>query len=819
MPTPTLWNIPYQRNPYFTGREDVLSQLHRVLHVENAVALSHPQGISGLGGIGKTQTALEYAYRYRSDYSAVFWIRADSTAALISSLVELAGMLQLPERDEKDQEIIVQAVLRWLRQHPDWLLIYDNANDLSLAEPFLPKAGPGHLLFTTRAYALGGLAQRLDIQKMEPEIGSLLLLRRADIIAREAVLDMARLDERSIARAISEELDGLPLALDQAGAYIKESPCLLPDYLSRYQARHSDLLRERGSIDQDYPASVATTWSLSFERVHEAHPAAADLLNFCAFLAPDAIPETIITQGVVYLPSDLQEAVVHPVQFDRTISALLAYSLLHRNANETLSLHRLVQTVLRDAVPAEARSQWKQRAVLAVNTASPDVGDFKQWDICEQWLPHAMACVVWIEQEGITFPEAAWMLNSAGYYLNARARYTEAEPVLRHALAISEQQLGADHPDTAIILNNLGMLYKTQRKYSEAEQMLRRTLEIYEEQLGPHHPDVALSLINLANLYNTQRKYGEVEQMLLRALEICEEQLGADHPDTARSLNNLAAFYDTQRKYSEAEPVYRRALEICEEQLGADHPDTARSLNNLAALYDTQGKYGEAEQMFLRALKIREQQLGADHLDTALSLNNLATLYDTQGKYREAEQMLRHVLKIREQQLGADHPDTALSLSNLATLYYAQGKYTEAEQVLLRALKIREQQLGADHPDTALSLNNLAILYSDQGKYAEAELVYRRALEINEEQLGPHHPDTALSLSNLATLYNTQGKYGEAKQMLLRALEIYEEVLGTSHPDTRVTRANYTTLLKNMEADGAPSHVFSLLFRLFRRRK
>src|SRR5262249_30684153 len=134
------WNIPYQRNPFFTGREDVLSQLHRALHAENRVALSHPQGISGLGGISKTHTALEYVYRYRSDYNAVFWVRADSVASLTSGLVELASVLQLPEQYAQDQEMIVQAVLCWFRLHSDWLLIYDNIDDLSIAEPFLPKA-------------------------------------------------------------------------------------------------------------------------------------------------------------------------------------------------------------------------------------------------------------------------------------------------------------------------------------------------------------------------------------------------------------------------------------------------------------------------------------------------------------------------------------------------------------------------------------------------------------------------------------------------------------------------------------------------------
>jgi hypothetical protein len=168
---PSLWNVPYQQNPFFTGREDILQQLHQVLHAEGAVALSHPQGISGLGGIGKTQTALEYACRYGANYDAVFWVQADSTTALTSGYVALAHLMSLPERDEPDQNIIIEAVLRWLRLHINWLLIYDNIDDLSVAEPFLPKAGAGHLLFTTRAHAFAGLAQRLDVQKMEPNMG------------------------------------------------------------------------------------------------------------------------------------------------------------------------------------------------------------------------------------------------------------------------------------------------------------------------------------------------------------------------------------------------------------------------------------------------------------------------------------------------------------------------------------------------------------------------------------------------------------------------------------------------------------------------
>ena len=800
-----LWNIPYQRNPFFTGREDVLVALRGALQADTTVALSHPQGISGLGGIGKTQTAIEYAYRYRSEYKAVFWVRADSVTALTSSMLDMARVLELPERDEQDQEIIVQAVLRWLRANTNWLLIYDNIDNLSIAEPFLATAGAGHLLFTTRTYALGGLAQRLDIQKMEPEVGALLLLRRASLLTPQATLDIASPDDQRLACAISEELDGLPLALDQAGAYIKEAPCPLQDYLTRYQTRRGDILRERGSFDQDYPASVATTWSLSFEKVSRVDPAAAELLKFCAFLAPDAIPETMILKGALYLPPIVQEVTVHPVRFDQTLAALLAYSLVGRNVNETLNVHRLVQAVLRDGMAVEAQYQWKERAVLVVNVASPNVEDVTQWETCERWLPHAQICAAWIEQENMKLLEAALLLNAAGYYLDERAQYTQAEPLYVRALAIREQQLGAGHIYTAHSLNNLAMLCYHQGKYAQAEQLYIHALQIYEQRWETAHPDIARSLNNLAMLYDSQGKYAQAEPLYQRALAIREQLLGFEHPDTAQSLNNLAMLCYSQGKYAQAESLLERALAIRERLLGTEHPDIAQNLSNLALLYYTQGKYAQAEPLYIRAIAIRERLSEAEHPDTATTLNNLAMLYDTQGRYEEAEPLYIRVLQISEQQMGTEHPDTAQSLNNLALLYYTQGEYEKAEPLYARALSIYEQQLGTVHPDIAVSLNNLAALYQKQGKYEQAEPLYIRALSIYEQKLESDHPDMAGSLNNLAVFYYTQRRYGEAEPLLRRAYFIRMQRLGTDHPETQAMQRNYIALLRALEADDAPS--------------
>jgi tetratricopeptide (TPR) repeat protein len=756
---PPVWNVPYPRNSFFIGREDILLRLHTQFQ---ATALAQPQAMSGLGGIGKTQIAVEYAYRYHQDYQAVLWVRADSREALVSSYVAIAELLKLPEQDAQDHMILVQAVKAWFQTHRRWLLILDNADELTLVPEFLPPALGGHLLLTTRAAALGRLASRIEVEMFSPEQGVLFLLRRASLLAADASLEQASARDREVALHITQELGGLPLGLDQTGAYLEETGSGLSEYQQLYQQHRADLLKERRGLVADHPEPVATTWSLSFGRVEQKNPAAADLLRLCAYLSPESIPEEIITLGAPHLGEVLEPVAIDAFLLAQAIEALRAYSLLGRNAaTKTLSTHRLVQGALRDAMATETRKQWMQRAVQAVNEAFPEAG-FADRTARERCLPHALVCAHWIEQEKLVFSAAAHLLSQAGLYLTERARYAEAEPLLTRALAIYEQLLGVEHPSTATSLHNLALLYERQGKYEQAEPLYRRALAIREQHLGPEHPDTARSLNGLAELYMSQRKYVQAEPLSLRALAIREQHLGPEHLETAASLNNLASLYYSQGKYEQAEPLYQRVLAIRERHLGPEHPQTARLLHNLALLYGEQGKYEQAELLHQRALAIKEQQLGPEHPDTSRSLSSLANLYMSQGKYEQAEPLHQRALAIREQHLGPEHPHTAVSFHNLAELYYNQGKYEQAEPLYRRVLAIRERQFGPEHLETTRTLNNLALLYMSQGKYEQAEPLYQRALTIREQQLGPEHPDTLRVRGNYVSLLRTVGRAAEA---------------------------------------------------------
>jgi tetratricopeptide (TPR) repeat protein len=801
---PRIWNVP-PRNRFFTDREEILAQLHTAFKSKTMGVHILSQAISGLGGIGKTQLAIEYAYRYRDEYQAVLWLFAESRDMLVQGCYNLVRALDLPQKDVQDQEEIIGAVREWLQDHVDWLLILDNADDTSLVRAFLPSGASGHVLMTTRAQAVGRIAQGIFVEKMTPEEGALFLLRRAGLLGQEELLKAEDIQWQDAIR-IAEVMDGLPLALDQAGSYIEETECRLAGYLSLYKKHRKRLLERRGEPIFDHPKPVATTWNLSFEQVQRDNPAAADLLRLCAFLAADDIPEELVIQGTADVSSPLNVLADDPLAINEVIAELRCYSLLRRDSqNKTLSIHRLVQAVLRDMLSEEERRIWAECAARAVNAVFPEV-KFETWAQCQRYLPHVRVCIASITQWHMVFPEVASLHHRAGLYLQERAQYTDAEQLFQEALTIYEQVVEAENVSIVRVLNDLANLSVTMGKYPEAEQYYLRSMAIIEHSRGVEHADLIDTLNKLAELYIRQGRYYNASTMAQRALALAEQVLEAEHPDIATSLANLAEAYRELAEYRRAEAFSQRALAIREKVLGSTHHSTGSSLNSLALLYHGQGKYEKAEPLLLRAQAIAEELLGPMHPDTATSLNNLALLYKAQGRYEEAEPLYRQTLSIREQVLGAMHPGTATSLNNLASLYQDQGKYEEAEVLYQRALAIDEQVLGVMHPGTATSLNNLALLYQDQGKYADAEPLYRQTLSIREQVLGVMHPATATSLNNLASLYQDQGKYADAEPLYQRALAIDEQILGSEHPDTATDLNNLALLYQDQGkyADAEP---------------
>jgi tetratricopeptide (TPR) repeat protein len=742
--------VPYARNRAFTGRATILSALEAAMKAHRATAPT--QAITGLGGIGKTQTAVEYCYRHRNDYRAVLWARADSAESLHASFGEIATLLGLPEREAADRDVILEAVKRWLAREPGYLLVLDNADNPEVLPPFLPPDPHGHLLITSRAENLDhlNLDDVISLPEMPADEAVTFLFKRA----RSRDDDPK---EHAAAEQLAAEMSYLPLALEQAAAYIAVNKSSFRDYLRDYQRIQLDLLEEQDPVADGYRETVRKTWTKNIRGVREVSPAAAELLAISAFLGPDRIPYEILIRGASELGESLFAALAEAQEDGRALNRLLTplgrYSLIRRDrTSRAYDIHRLVQAVIRDAMDGEEQRLWSERAVRAVDRAFPVV-DFSNWLACDRLLPHALSCADLIRRGGMAFPEAGFLLSKAGHYLFKRARYSEAEPLLLHALGIRMQRLGLEHPDTLKSLIGLARLYYVIGQYAKAEPLLLSALPHCRKVLGRGHPDTARCFNTLGSLLHAWGKLSEAEMLHREALAIRREVRGEDHPETARTLKDLGSLYRDWGKYSDAEPLLLRALQISRSKDGPKHPFTARCLHSLGSLYSHRGELAEAEEHFRCALAIREEVLGPmGHPDTAMTLISLANLLRDQNKLDEAEPLYRRGLAIYEKTLREGHPFVAKCLNGQARLLHYRREHDDAESLYRRALAIEEAALGPEHPYSANILSNLADLYTSQGRYAEAEPLYRRALGIRERVLGPTHPDVARVLDNLAEL-------------------------------------------------------------------
>jgi tetratricopeptide (TPR) repeat protein len=662
-----IFVVPTGRNPVFTGREEELAGL------EKALAKSGVGALTGLGGMGKTQTAAEYCYRHRDEYRAVLWVTAESTVAvaLASGLVKLAGPLGLKEAGEQDERVVAEAVRTWLSGNDGWLVVLDNVEEQKTIAELVKQVDGGrrrHVIVTTQLQATGKVAKQ-KIEGLDSDPGALLLLRRAGLVAADAGLEAASMSEVKWARNISEEVGGLALALDQAGAYIEETQSGLEDYYKLLQKRRAEVLKRRGG-DSDH-VSVEATYTTALDKLGKLEnvgTAAVDLVKVMGFLPAEGVPEEIFREGAAEFDGALAEAAGDELKWNEAMGAAGKFSLVKRQAEEKLlSVHRMVQAVVKEGMSEEERKRRAEQVVRAVEAVFPGP-EFQNWATCERLVGSALACAGLVEEYRLEFEGAGRLLNVAGYYLKQRARYAGAEPLYRRALAIDEKAYGPDHSEVATDLNNLAELLRQTNRLQEAEPLHRRALAISEKALGPEHPDVAIRLNNLAELLTDTNRLEEAEPLYRRALEIWEKAYGPEHPLVASGLNNLAELLRQTSRLQEAEPLYRRALAIDEKVYGLDHPDVAIDLNNLGLLLKQTNRLPEAEPMYRRALAIREKALGPEHPDVAQSLNNLGLLLTETNRLKEAEPMFRRALAIFEKSLGPEHPRTVTVRKNLEEL-------------------------------------------------------------------------------------------------------------------------------------------------------
>ena len=652
-PPGKISNFPQPHNRNFTGRESLLNDLHEALASGKYAAFTQTQAITGLGGVGKTQLALEYAYRHKGDYNILWWVRSEEPATLGDDYRELAAELNLPPIE--DPREVVKAVRTWLEQNGDWLLVFDNAQRFVDLKDYLPKASGGHVIITSRNQSWGNVAEMLSVDVFTPKESVEFLRKRTGQKDDEA------------AKALAEALGNLPLALEQAGAYIKETGITTAAYLTLFQKRHEELLDR--CKPSEYPDTVATTWDLSFKKAREEVPVSSDLLNLSSFLAPDEIPKSLLVEGSEHLPEPLASAVSDEILLNDAIAALKRYSLLSVT-DDALSIHRLVQAVTRDRLKEEGEEKtWAGAAVRLVNGAFPaESYDIRNWPTCSLQLPHALASAKYAEELNVAPETASGLLNNVGPYLIQRAEFYEAKSIWERALKIKEKSYGPDHPDVAATVGNLGLVLRHLGDLEGARKCQRRALKIEEKSYGPDHPDVAATVMNLGNVLYLQGDLEGARNCQERALKIEENAYGPDHPDVARTVESLGLVLRALGDLEGARNCQERALKIKEKSYGPDHPDVAATVGNLGLVLQDLGDLEGARNCQERALKIKENVYGPDHPDVARTVGNLGLVLQDLGDLEGARENLERALRIFRERLGEDHPDTIKTRNNLESL-------------------------------------------------------------------------------------------------------------------------------------------------------
>ncbi|MGW2273660.1 tetratricopeptide repeat protein [Streptomyces yangpuensis] len=772
----------------FVGRTRELDRLDAALATPGRAVV---QAVHGLGGIGKSTLAAHWAATRDHGCAPVWWINADSEAGVQQGLAELARALQQGLAKILLPEELAERALQWLATHTGWLLILDNVNDPEDIASLTQGPATGRLLITSRLATtwnhVATTVVRLDV--LDPD-ESLDLLTRIITAAGPRNLDGAA--------ELCTELGHLPLAIEQAAAYLVENRLTTPTpraYLDLLAQDPADMYGD-GVVGIKPERTVARVWRLTLDRITTLHPLAGDLLRTLAWYAPDHIPTTLL------------DGFAEPPARNKAIGLLTAYSMITPNPDTgSLSIHRLVQALARTPDPndphrtPDAINQARDRATTHLNAALPATWDDPaKWPTWRALLPHTDSLADHTVEDTDT-ATTAHILNEAGLFLRNQGLPARAIKHLQRALASMERVLGPDHPDTLAFRNHLAGAYQSAGDLGRAIPLHEQTLADSERVLGPDHPNTLTSRNNLAGAYQSAGDLGRAISLFEQTLASMERVLGPDHPNTLTSRNHLAGAYWSAGD-GRAISLFEQTLADSERVLGPDHPIPLISRNDLAGAYWSAGDVGRAISLFEQTLADSERVLGPDHPDTLTSRNDLAGAYRSAGDVGRAIPLHEQTLTERTRVLGPDHPDTLTSRNDLAGAYRSAGDVGRAIPLHEQTLADSERVLGPDHPNTLTSRNNLAGAYESAGDLGRAIPLYEQTLTERTRVLGPDHPDTLGSRNNLAYAYLSAGDVGRAISLFEQTLADSERVLGPDHPLTVAIRGNLAGAIAARDGEG-----------------
>ena len=783
---PPTWNVP-ARNADFTGRGATLELLRDKL-AGGGRAVVVAQALYGLGGVGKTQLALEYAHRFMADYDLVWWVPSERAEETSGALADLARKMGLKVGDNVAEA--AEAALEELRRDttPHWLLIFDNADDPKQLEPYLPT-GSGHVLITSRNQAWTHSAEPLEVDVFTREESVGHLLRHVP------ELDVAD------AKRVADALGHLPLAVEQASAWLEQTGMPARVYVDQLNTQSTRIL----ALNQppDYPMPVVATWNLSFERLKQRSPAAVRLLQLCAFFSPGPISMDLLYSDEMnesLLPFD--ESLSEKLMLGRVIRDISRFALVKVDqGSNSLQIHRLVQAVIRSQMTDEEQIEARHEVHKILTGARPRQGetdDPANWSTYDIIWPHLGPSVA----EECDDPRTRQLLIDWVRYQWKHGEFESCLALARRLETLWRHQLGPDDPQTLYLQFHIANALRSQGQFSDARDLDTYVLERQREVLGPDHPH---ALITANGLGADLRALGDFQESLAAdqaTYESFKEQFGEDYPRTLLAAHNLGCSLRLVGDCFTARRLDEETLDRQRQVLGREHPSTLQSVASLALDLRAAGAFRESVNLLRDTWDKYREVLGDDMTDTLRTAASLAVSLRKAGEQAEAMNLAQDTYERYKRRYGGGAPDALSCALNLACDYAATGDMPRALDLVSGVKAAYQAGLGDTHPNTLVAVNNLACYLRSIGRLPEALTLAADTLERMRRKLGGKHPLTLSGTVNLANCRGDSGDLGVAETLERETAALLRETLGRDHPDTLVCQANLAVTLRQAGRGG-----------------
>jgi tetratricopeptide (TPR) repeat protein len=798
-PQPQIWEGVPLRNRNFTGREGTFSLLRQGASSKITAVLPEdplPQALQGLGGVGKTAVAIEYAYRYRSEYDVVWWISAEQLPLVRSSLAALAGRLGLESAMATGIDGAVAAALDALRLgHPysRWLLIFDNADQPEEFRDYIPR-GPGDVLITSRNNQWQNTFDTVQVDVFTREESKEFLAKRASIAAADPETNL-----------LADKLGDLPLALNQAGAMLAETGMAVEEYIRLFDERVTQIMSE--GKPPDYPASVTAAWELSVSKVRDQLPQALQLLRCCAFFGPEPIPRDVFRRGTQATGTQVSDLMADPILLAQAIGQLGRFALVTIDGR-AITVHRLVQALLRDGLSPEEQARYREDAHTILASAAPEnPADDSQWWRYRELLPHVTS-----ETTGIAHsrdPKVRAFVLDMVRYLYSFGDIASCEALTRRFI---DQWTADSGPDDRWVLGaqrQYGDVLRQLGRYQESYALDERILARSRAVLGQQDPITLGAQTAFAADQRARGDFAAARTLDEEALKLQETAFGATAPQTLRTINSLALDNGFNSDYRSARELSTRAyLLMSEATTGVSPTEVLTAWYNLAWAVRLQGKYFEARDVGQEAWAYGQERLGPDHFATLRAANGLSIALRRIAPAREqALQIAREVYDLFQRRYGDVHPDTMAAAINLTNAQRTIGLLDDALTLAESTGDQYPKVYGPAHPFNYGCIGNLALLHRVTGDPDKARSLNESALAGLDARLSRDHDYTLVVALNLASDLALAGDIHGARQLDEDSLERLIKLLGKDHPLTLGCAAN---LIADLRADGATAEAEAL---------